>query len=454
MNIVVLAAGQGKRMKSDLPKVLQPLAGRALLAHVLDCARSLAPTRIVVVHGHGGEAVRRALPAADLLWARQDPQLGTGHAVMQALPLLDESLPTLILSGDVPLIRPDSLARLRAAAGNDKLGILTVEPPDASGYGRIVREDGRIRGIVEHKDATQAQRAIREINTGIMIAPTGPLKRWLAGVSNKNSQGEYYLTDIVGRAVADGVEVVAAQPQAAWETLGINTKAQLAQLERIVQRNVAERLMEDGVTLADPARIDVRGALVCGRDVSIDVGCVFEGHVTLGDGASIGAHCVIRNSTIDAGAQILAFTHMDYAHVGPAARVGPYSRLRPGADLGEEVHVGNFVEVKASRIAAHSKANHLAYVGDAQVGERVNIGAGTIVCNYDGANKHLTIIEDDVHIGSDTQLVAPVKVGARSTIGAGTTVWKDVPPDTLVVNSKDQVARSEWRRPVKLEKAG
>jgi bifunctional UDP-N-acetylglucosamine pyrophosphorylase / glucosamine-1-phosphate N-acetyltransferase len=453
MNIVVLAAGRGKRMNSDLPKVLHRLAGRALLTHVVDCARSLAPKRLVVVYGHGGEAVPLALPAADLIWVKQIPQLGTGHAVLQAMPFLDDSVPTLVLSGDVPLIRADSLARLLAATGADKLGVLTIVVPDPTGYGRIVRDGGRVCGIVEHKDAGETLREIHEINTGIMVAPTVPLKRWLARLSNRNAQGEYYLTDIVASAVADGVEVVAAQPSDLWETLGVNNKTQLAQLERIYQRNLAEKLMGEGVTLADPARIDVRGTLACGRDVSIDVGCVFEGKVVIGDGATIGAHCVISDCKIDAGAQILAFTHMDQAIIGAAARVGPYARLRPGADLGTEVHIGNFVEVKASTIAAYSKANHLAYIGDAVVGERVNIGAGTIVCNYDGANKHVTIIEDDVHIGSDTQLVAPVKVGAGSTVGAGTTVWKDVPPNSLVINTKDQVTRKGWRRPAKLKKA-
>jgi bifunctional UDP-N-acetylglucosamine pyrophosphorylase/glucosamine-1-phosphate N-acetyltransferase len=457
MNIVVLAAGMGKRMRSDLPKVLHPLAGKPLLAHVLDCARSLAPTRLVVVYGHGGERVPAALGAPDLQWVLQDPQLGTGHAVQQAAPMLDDSVPTLVLYGDVPLTAPDTLARLVEAAGTGRLALLTVDLDDPTGYGRIVREAGRVVRIVEHRDADDATRAIREVNTGILVAPTPALKRWLAGLSNDNAQREYYLTDVVAAAVADGVEVVATQPAAVWETLGVNSKAQLAELERIHQRGVATRLMDDGVTLADPARIDVRGSLACGRDVEIDVNCVFEGEVVLADGARIGANCVIRDARIGAGAQVLPFTHIEDARVGAGARIGPYARLRPGTELGEDTHVGNFVEMKNTKMAAHSKANHLAYVGDAVVGERVNIGAGTITCNYDGANKHQTVIEDDAFIGSDTQLVAPVRVGRGATLGAGTTLTRDAPAEKLTVSRAKQATIDSWRRPVKkapLKKVG
>ncbi|MCP5267007.1 MAG: bifunctional UDP-N-acetylglucosamine diphosphorylase/glucosamine-1-phosphate N-acetyltransferase GlmU [Burkholderiaceae bacterium] len=453
MNIVVLAAGMGKRMRSDLPKVLHPLAGKPLLGHVLDCARSLQPNRLVVIYGHGGEQVPTAMAADDLRWALQAPQLGTGHAVMQAVPELDDSVPTLVLYGDVPLTRPETLRRLVDAAGSDRLALLTVVLDDPSGYGRIVRDGDRIVRIVEQKDADDATLAIREINTGIMIAPTPALKRWLAGLSNSNAQAEYYLTDVVAAAVADGVAVVAAHPDAEWETLGVNSKRQLAELERIFQADLAGRLMDDGVMLADPARIDVRGTLRCGRDVSIDVNCVFEGVVTIGDGARIGANCVIRNATIGAGAQLLPFTHVEDARIGADARIGPYARLRPGTELAEHTHVGNFVEMKNTRMGAGSKANHLAYVGDAEVGERVNIGAGTITCNYDGANKFRTVIEDDAFIGSDTQLVAPVRVGAGATLGAGTTLTRDAPAGKLTVSRARQVTIDNWQRPTKKKSA-
>ena len=399
MNIVILAAGMGKRMYSDLPKVLHPVAGRPMLAHVLDTARALSPSRLVVVVGHGAERVREAVAADDVAFAEQAQQLGTGHAVMQALPLLDDNHPTLVLYGDVPLTSAATLQGLVTEAGAQRLGVLTVEMPDPAGYGRIVRDAaGSIVRIIEQKDATEAEQAIREINTGIIVCPTGHLRKWLSTLRNDNAQGEYYLTDTVERAVADGVETVSAQPAAVWETLGVNSKLQLAEVERIHQGNQARRLLEAGVTLLDPARIDVRGQLTCGRDVTIDVGCVFEGRVHLEDGVRIGAHCVVRNSTVGAGAQVHPFCHIDEARIGPAGRIGPYARLRPGTELGEDVHIGNFVEVKNAQVAAHSKANHLAYVGDATVGSRVNIGAGTITCNYDGVNKHRTVIEDDVFI--------------------------------------------------------
>ncbi|MCM1128598.1 MAG: bifunctional UDP-N-acetylglucosamine diphosphorylase/glucosamine-1-phosphate N-acetyltransferase GlmU [Alistipes senegalensis] len=449
MNIVILAAGMGKRMYSDLPKVLHPLAGRPLLGHVIDTARALSPSRIHVVCGHGGEAVQAAFRAPDVVFVRQEPQLGTGHAVMQALPYLDVTQPTLILYGDVPLIAASTLEKLVQLAGEDRLAVLTAEAADPAGFGRIVREGGEIKRIVEHKDASEAELRLTEINTGIMAAPTERLKGWLAALSNDNAQGEYYLTDIVAAAVAAGVPVVSAQPGHIWEVMGVNTKKQLAELERIYQRNTADALMEKGVMLADPLRLDVRGSLVCGRNVFIDVNCVFEGQVSLGDGVSVGPGCYIRESAIGSGAEIRPFCHLDGAKVGAGSLIGPYARLRPGADLGEEVHIGNFVEIKNSRVAAQSKANHLAYVGDSTVGSRVNIGAGTITCNYDGANKHKTVIEDDAFIGTNCELVAPVHVGAGATVGAGTTLTKDAPAGSLTVSRSKQTSLAGWRRPTK-----
>ncbi len=452
MNVVILAAGMGKRMQSDLPKVLHALAGKPLLSHVVDTARALSPSTCCVIYGHGGDAVPSRLAADDLHFVLQQPQLGTGHAVMQAVPQLDDAVPTLVLYGDVPLTTVATLQALVAKASNDKLAVLTVDLDDPTGYGRIVRENGKIVRIVEQKDASEAERAIREVNTGIIVAPTKPLKTWLARLSNDNAQGEYYLTDVIAEAVKDGVAVESAQPAHVWETLGVNSKVQLAELERIHQRNVADGLLHAGVTLADPARIDVRGELVCGRDVEIDVGCVFEGRVMLDDGVKIGAHCVLRNAHIRAGAVIKPFCHIEDADVGPASQIGPYARLRPGTVLAEDVHIGNFVEVKNGQFGAHSKANHLAYVGDATVGSRVNIGAGTITCNYDGANKHRTVIEDDAFIGSDTQLVAPVTVGKGATLGAGTTLTKDAPAGSLTVSRAKQTTIPDWQRPVKQKK--
>jgi bifunctional UDP-N-acetylglucosamine pyrophosphorylase/glucosamine-1-phosphate N-acetyltransferase len=458
MNVVILAAGMGKRMRSALPKVLHPLAGKPLLQHVIDTARRLAPSKLCVIYGHGGAAVPAMVQnlAADgqapIATALQEPQLGTGHAVMQALAQLDEGAPTLVLYGDVPLTTAESLRKLVAAAGNDKLGILTVEQADPFGLGRIVRNGGDIVRIVEEKDASAAERAIREINSGIMVIPTRHLKKWLAALSNNNAQGEYYLTDIVAQAVTDGVPVVSAQPSAQWEVAGVNSKVQLAELERRHQLNIANALLEQGVTLMDPARIDVRGELVCGRDVTIDVGCVFEGRVELGDGVTVGPHNVLVNATIAAGAQIKPFCHIEGAVVGQQSLIGPYARLRPGTELGQDVHVGNFVEIKNSQVAAHSKANHLAYVGDATVGSRVNIGAGTITCNYDGANKFRTVIEDDAFIGSDTQLVAPVTVGKGATLGAGTTLTKDAPAGKLTISRPKQLTIEGWKRPLKVKK--
>ena len=450
MNIVILAAGTGKRMRSALPKVLHPLAGRPLLAHVIDTARALKPTRLVVVVGHGAEAVRQAVAAPDVQFAAQEQQLGTGHAVQQALPLLDPSEPTLVLYGDVPLTRASTLQALTDRAGRGGYGVLTVTLDDPSGYGRIVRDQhGKVSRIVEQKDATSEQLKIAEINTGIIVAPTERLGGWLAALKNDNAQGEFYLTDAVEMAIESGLEVVTTQPDEEWETLGVNSKQQLAELERIHQHNVAETLLVAGVTLADPARIDVRGTLECGRDVSIDVNCVFEGRVTLADNVTVGPNCVIRNATIGAGTRVDAFTHIEGAEVGANVVLGPYARLRPGTSLQDESHVGNFVEVKNSVLGHGSKANHLTYIGDADVGARVNIGAGTITCNYDGANKFRTIIEDDVFIGSDTQLVAPVRVKRGVTIAAGTTVWKDVDEDMLVLNDKTQTSKPGYVRPTK-----
>jgi bifunctional UDP-N-acetylglucosamine pyrophosphorylase / glucosamine-1-phosphate N-acetyltransferase len=458
MNVVILAAGMGKRMQSALPKVLHPLAGKPLLHHVIDTARSLAPRKLCVIYGHGGAAVPAMVEKlclegqAQIDTALQEPQLGTGHAVMQVVPQLNEDASTLVLYGDVPLTTAASLRRLVDAAGDDKLAILTVEQANPFGLGRIVREGGQIVRIVEEKDATEAERAIREINSGIMVVPTQRLKKWLAALSNNNAQGEYYLTDIVAQAVADGVPVVSAQPSAEWEVAGVNSKVQLAELERRHQLNVANALLEQGVTLMDPARIDVRGELVCGRDVTIDVGCVFEGRVELADGVTVGAHSVLVNAKVAAGAQIKPFCHIEDAVVGAKSQIGPYARLRPGTELGEDVHVGNFVEIKNSQVAAHSKANHLAYVGDATVGSRVNIGAGTITCNYDGANKFRTVIEDDAFIGSDSQLVAPVTVGKGATLGAGTTLTKNAPAGKLTISRPKQLTIEGWSRPVKVKK--
>ncbi|WP_306603196.1 bifunctional UDP-N-acetylglucosamine diphosphorylase/glucosamine-1-phosphate N-acetyltransferase GlmU [Azonexus sp.] len=452
MNIIILAAGQGKRMYSNLPKVLHPLAGKSLAAHIIDTARSLAPGKMIVVSGHGGEVVRTSLSAPDICWAEQAQQLGTGHAVAQAMPMLGAGGQTLVLYGDVPLTRPETLERLLQVAA-DGLGILTVNMNNPSGYGRIVRNaKGEVERIVEEKDANAAQKTICEVNTGIMAIPTAHLARWLGQLKNDNAQGEYYLTDIVALAVAEGVTIRTAQPNNEWEVLGVNSKVQLAELERQHQRNLAEGLLHAGVRLADPARIDVRGRLTCGRDVSIDVGCVFEGMNELADAVEIGPYCVLKNVRVGPGTRIAAYCHIEEASIGPDGVIGPYARLRPGAELGAEVHIGNFVEVKKSRIGDKSKANHLAYIGDAEIGQRVNVGAGTITCNYDGANKFKTIIEDDVFIGSDTQLVAPVIVGRGATLGAGTTLTKNAPPDALTVSRAKQVTVSNWQRPVKATK--
>jgi bifunctional UDP-N-acetylglucosamine pyrophosphorylase/glucosamine-1-phosphate N-acetyltransferase len=450
IQVVILAAGQGKRMRSDLPKVLHPLAGRPLLSHVIETAQRLAPARLCVVIGHGGDQVREQLAQPGVAWAVQERQLGTGHAVMQALAHLDDRGIVVVLYGDVPLIAPQTLRSLVDAASAGRLALLTQELDQPRGYGRIVRDGGGgVVGIVEEKDATEAQRAIREVNTGIMALPRASLAKWLGRLRNDNAQGEYYLTDVVAAAVADGVPVEVRHPSGAHESLGVNSKAELASVERLYQMNRARQLLEDGVTLADPARIDIRGELACGRDVSIDVNCIFEGKVALADGVKVGACCILRDVTVGAGTEIKPFSLVEEASIGRNARIGPYARLRPGSSLADDVHVGNFVEVKASSLGRGSKANHLAYVGDSSVGSGVNIGAGTITCNYDGANKHRTVIEDDVHIGSDVQLIAPVTVGKGATIGAGATISKDVPPGGLTFTEKKQVTKPGWKRPLK-----
>ena len=450
LNIVIMAAGKGTRMKSVRPKVLHRLAGKSLLQHVLDAVSPLAAAKTLVITGHGAETVERELRAPGLTFVRQQPQLGTGHAVQQAVPHLGDDGTTLILNGDVPLIQPATAAALAAASGGSQLALLTIELADASGYGRIVRDGESVTAIVEHKDASDAQRQIREVYTGMLAAPTAWLKRAVMALKNDNAQSEFYLTDIVAMAVADGVPVVATQAANDTEVLGVNSPVQLADLERRYQRARAESLMEgSGVRLADPARFDLRGTLACGSDVEIDVGCIFEGAVTLADNVRIGAHCVIRDAQIEAGAVIHPFTHIEGARVGAGALIGPYARLRPGAELGPEVHIGNFVEVKNSRLAKGAKANHLAYLGDATVGERVNFGAGSITANYDGANKHRTVIGNDVHVGSNCVLVAPITVGDGATIGGGSTIANDAPAGQLTLARPKQVSLAGWTRPKK-----
>lgn len=454
INIVILAAGKGTRMNSDLPKVLHPLAGQPLLAHVLAAADGLSPEHICVVYGHGGEALPQKINRTDLAWAKQEPQLGTGHAVQQALPYLDNTAAVLILYGDVPLIRTETLMMMRMIAEEGALALLTMRLADPTGYGRVMRDNaGQVVRIVEQKDATVEESAVNEINTGILAIPPGYLTSWLAKLSNNNAQGEYYLTDIIALAVADGVRVVPCHPSAEWEVLGVNSRAQLAELERRHQANLANDLLVAGVTLADPARVDIRGTLICGRDCFIDVNCVFEGLVTLRDRVKVGAHCVVRDAEIKSDAEILPFTHIEGAIVGADSRIGPYARLRPGTELAAETHIGNFVELKNTQVGFNSKINHLSYVGDATVGRKVNIGAGTITCNYDGVNKHRTIIEDDAFIGSDTQLVAPVTVGKGATLGAGTTLTKNAPEGQLTLSRAKQITLSGWKRPLKLPKS-
>ena len=472
IDVVIMAAGKGTRMKSSLPKVLHRLGGRALLGHVVDCAAQLSARRAVIITGHGAIEVEAACALftgatgafdekystdLEINFARQEPQLGTGHAVQQAIPLLADDGVTLILSGDVPLTQASTLQALLNQCDGQRLALLTLSMPDPTGYGRIVRSgpeaSAQVRAIVEHKDASDAQRQINEIYSGIMAVPTALLRKWLARLDNKNAQNEYYLTDIVKFAVADGVAVVAHQITDAAQVAGINSPVQLAELERVFQQRKATALMEQGTRLADPARFDVRGNLTCGQDVEIDVNCVFEGTVTLGNGVRVGANCVIANCTVAANAVIHPFTHIDGEKlgvlVGEGALVGPFARLRPGAHLGAEVHIGNFVEVKNSTLAKGAKANHLAYLGDATVGERVNFGAGSITANYDGANKHRTVLGDDVHIGSNCVLVAPLTIGAGSTVGGGSTLSKSTEPGGLHVARARQSSLPNWKRPAK-----
>jgi bifunctional UDP-N-acetylglucosamine pyrophosphorylase/glucosamine-1-phosphate N-acetyltransferase len=458
IDVVVMAAGKGTRMKSSMPKVLHPLAGKAMVQHVALVALELGARHRVFITGHGAEQVEAQLQAANpgqaLSFARQEPQLGTGHAVMQAMPHLPDDGVVVVLSGDVPLIRPATLASLVRACGGQQLALLTLTPPDPKGYGRVVRNSqGQVRAIIEEKDANAEQRAIQEVYSGIMAAPARLLRAWLGRLDANNAQSEYYLTDVVAHAVADGVSVVAEACSDLNEVAGVNSPAQLAQLERVYQRRQAEHLMAQGVRLLDPARFDLRGELVCEQDVQIDVNCVFEGRVVLGAGVSVGANCVLSDCRIEAGAQIFPFTHIAGAdlgvRVGAGARIGPYARLRPGSELGPEVHIGNFVEVKNSRMGPGSKANHLAYVGDTEMGSGVNYGAGSITANYDGARKHTTVIEDRVHVGSNCVLVAPVRLGAGGTIGGGSTITKDTPPDALTVARAKQLSVGAWKRPTK-----
>jgi len=467
IDVIIMAAGKGTRMQSSVPKVLHRLAGRALLGHVFDCAAQLSARRAVIITGHSAIEVEAACTifqgsadTFDMKFARQEPQLGTGHAVQQAVPLLLDDGVTLVLSGDVPLTQAATLQALLGQCDGQRLALLTLSMPDPTGYGRIVRSgpqaSAQVRAIVEHKDASDSERKINEIYSGIMAVPTRMLRSWLARLDNKNAQNEYYLTDIVKFAVADGVAVVAHQITDAAQVAGVNSPVQLAELERIYQSRRAVALMEQGVRLADPARFDVRGALTCGQDVEIDVNCVFEGAVSLGDAVRVGANCVIANCTIAAHAVIQPFTHIDGEKlgvtVGEGALVGPFARLRPGAHLGADVHIGNFVEVKNSTLAKGAKANHLAYLGDATVGERVNYGAGSITANYDGANKHRTVIGDDVHIGSNCVLVAPITIGAGGTVGGGSTLGKSTEPGGLHVARAKQISLPGWKRPVKVKK--
>lgn len=450
LGVVILAAGQGTRMKSDLPKVLHRLAGKPLLGHVIDCARSLSPVEIVVVYGHGGERVRAVFDGQqDLQWVEQAEQLGTGHAVQQAMPVLKTAEQVLILYGDVPLTRSETLQSLVATTEHQGFGLLTVTLDNPTGYGRIVRNDGgRVQRIVEQKDASAEELTIDEVNTGIMCVPRERLAEWLGGLSNSNAQGEYYLTDVLAMAVADGFDIQVQQPASAVEAEGVNNRGQLATMERAHQRNIADQLMVDGVTLRDPSRLDVRGRVTHGRDCEIDINVIIDGDVTLGNRVRIGANCVLRNAVVGDDVEILENCVIEDATVGAASKVGPFARLRPGAELVGEAHIGNFVEIKKSVVGLGSKVNHLSYIGDTEIGEGVNIGAGTITCNYDGANKHKTVIGDRAFIGSNSALVAPVTIGENATVGAGSVIGKDAPADKLTLTRAKQVS-VDWRRPTK-----
>ncbi len=449
LSVIILAAGQGKRMRSDLPKVLQPLAGRPLLGHVIECARQLDAGDIAVVYGHGGEAVPAALPEPGLRWVLQAEQLGTGHAVMQALPGVPTGDRVLVLFGDVPLLRPDTVGRMVATTPADAVGVLSVDVENPKGYGRILRDGDAVTGIVEEKDATEAERAISEINTGVMLCPAARLEAWLGNLDNDNAQGEYYLTDVVGTAVAEGVPVIGSKADSEAEVIGINDKKQLAMAERALQARLVDELMLKGVGFADPARVDIRGTLTCGKDVFIDVNAVFEGDVYLGDGTRIASNNLIRDSRLGPNSLVHSNCHIEGATTGDGCEIGPFSRLRPGAVLRNNVKIGNFVEIKKSTIADGSKVNHLTYIGDTEIGTGVNVGAGTITCNYDGANKHKTVIGDGAFIGSGVNLVAPVTVGKGATIGAGSTITKPAPADTLTLERSKQVSIEGWKKPEK-----
>ena len=454
LNIVILAAGAGKRMQSALPKVLHTLAGSSLLRHVINVARQLSPNKICIVIGHGGEIVRSEISDDDLIWVRQEQQLGTGHAVMQALPNLDKSERTLVLYGDVPLVKVETLKKLIAATREKQCALMTAMLPDATGYGRIVRDTKTksITAIVEQKEANPEQLAIQEINTGIMLVPNEYLYDWLPKLKNRNAQQEYYLTDIIGMAAELKIGIASTQPVNVWEVMGVNNKCQLAELERIYQKERANELLEQGVKLIDPTRIDFRGTISCESDVEIDINCIFEGNVRLGRGVKIGANCILKNVTVAANTIIHPFCLIEEAEIADECRIGPFARIRPGTVLSSKAHIGNFVEVKNSQIGLGSKVNHLSYIGDSVIGKGVNIGAGTITCNYDGANKYQTVIEDDVFIGSDTQLIAPVRVSKGSTIGAGSTITKDTPEGTLTLARSKQISISGWKRPTKTKK--
>jgi len=449
LNVIILAAGQGTRMHSHLPKVLHPLAGKPMLQHVIDTSRELLPQKLSVVYGHGGEQVTETMADSSINWVMQAEQLGTGHAVMQALPDVGDSDIVLILYGDVPLLSSNTLAILIEHA-DSALCLLTVHLDDPAGYGRIVRNShGAVEEIVEHKDASETQRRITEVNTGILAVNGKRLKGWLEQLDNNNAQGEYYLTDIVAMAVRDKVEIEVSHPADNNEVLGVNSRQQLAELERYYQRRQAERLMQQGVTLADPQRIDIRGNLTAGKDVSLDINVICEGEVRLADNVTIGANCVLKNCELAEGVTVLPMSVIENARVGAGSRIGPFSRIRPGTELAADTHIGNFVELKNSQVGIGSKINHLSYIGDARVGERSNIGAGVITCNYDGANKHRTDIGNDTFIGSDSQLVAPIKVGDGATIGAGTTLTSDAPDEALTLTRVKQKTVFGWKRPTK-----
>ena len=450
--VIILAAGKGTRMRSNLPKVLQPLAGRPLLGHVIDTAKKLQADHIITIYGHGGTLVQNAFAHEQVQWVEQAEQLGTGHAVKVTLPVLPHEGVSLILSGDVPCITEQTLQKLLDVSRETQIGLVTLTLADATGYGRIVRENGKIQAIVEHKDASEAQRQIQEINTGIYCVSNAKLHEWLPKLSNNNAQGEYYLTDIVAMAIADGLEVASVEPALAFEVEGVNDRVQLAALEREFQNFQAKQLMQQGVHLIDPTRFDLRGNLTAGKDVRIDINVIIEGDCELGDGVEIGAGCILKNTKIAAGTKVQPYSVFDQAVVGEDAQIGPFSRLRPGAVLANEVHIGNFVEVKNSQIGLGSKANHFTYLGDAEVGAGSNIGAGTITCNYDGANKFKTIIGDQVFIGSNSSLVAPVTIANGATVGAGSTITRDVAEQCLAVERSKQFTKENYQRPQKLKK--